>query len=162
MIIFGIDPGIARLGFGVIEAKGNEARLLTFGCLETKKEMGREKRLLFLSDSLRKLIKKYQPKCLAVERLFFFKNNKTAFAVGEARGVVLLEAARARIPVTEVTPLQVKSALTGYGLASKEQIQKMVKTIFSLKEIPKPDDAADAVAIAFCASGLLTLCRLKN
>jgi crossover junction endodeoxyribonuclease RuvC len=152
MIILGIDPGIARMGYAVIKVVGDKLCALSFGCLETEKKIGREKRLLTLSKDLEKLIRKHKPNYLSLEQLFFFKNSKTAFLVGESQGIVLLESAKNKIPVIEVTPLQVKQALTGYGLATKEQIQKMVKTIFQLKEIPKPDDVADALAIAYCAS----------
>lgn len=151
-IILGVDPGYARLGFGVIEAQGQKLKTLDFGCLETKKDAPAEKRLLFLSRELEKIIKKYQPEKIVVEKVFFFKNNKTALGVGEARGIILLVAAQAGLPLIEVTPLQVKSALTGYGLADKKQIQAMIKNIFKLKEVPKPDDAADALAIAYCGA----------
>lgn len=153
MIILGIDPGYARLGYGVIKNENNCQEALAFGCLETKKDTSPEKRLLFLSQELEKIIKKFHPEKIVVEKLFFLKNSKTALGVGEARGIILLSAAEAKVPVLEVTPLQVKSALTGYGLADKKQVQTMVKNIFKLKEIPKPDDAADALAIAFCGAG---------
>jgi crossover junction endodeoxyribonuclease RuvC len=118
--------------------------------------------LLFLSKALKKIFKKYRPDRLGVERLFFFKNNKTAFAVGESRGMILVTSAEANVPVFEITPLQVKNSLTGYGLADKKQIQTMVKLIFKLKEVPKPDDAADALAIAFTASSLQDFLKKHN
>lgn len=152
MVILGLDPGYARLGYGIIKNEGPEWRAIAFGCLETQKDTAPEKRLLFLNQELKKIIKKYQPAKIAVEKLFFLKNSKTALGVGEARGIILLAAAEAKTPVLEVTPLQVKNSLTGYGLADKKQVQTMVKNIFKLKQIPQPDDAADALAIAFCGA----------
>lgn len=156
MIILGIDPGFARLGFGVIEETSGKAQAVTYGCFETSSKLERPERLLKIYKEMQRLIKKYKPKKVAFEYLFFSKNTKTAMAVGEARGVIILACAEAKIPPVEIMPNQIKQAVTGYGRADKQQMQKMVKLILGLKEIPKPDDAADALAIALCAA------RLKN
>lgn len=152
MIILGIDPGIADTGFGIVEAHAGEYKALGYGSIVTKKTDTLTDRLLQLFDALSALIKKYKPERVAVESLFFAKNTKTAITVAHARGVILLAGNKAGCVVEEYTPLQVKQALTGYGAADKNQIQQMVKTILKLKEIPKPDDAADALAIAVCAA----------
>jgi crossover junction endodeoxyribonuclease RuvC len=149
MPTLGIDPGTATTGFGLVkEEKG--LRLIDFGCIRTSKAETPSKRLSQLYVELKKIIKKYQPHVVAVEKLFFNKNSKTAMAVGQARGMALLAAAEMGIPVTEYSPMEVKVAVTGYGLAEKQQVQKMVQNIFKLKEAPKPDDAADALAVAIC------------
>jgi len=152
MKILGIDPGTATTGFAVIEKNGCEVVALDFGVISTKPKVSSEKRLLEIFENICELIESHKPDLVAVESLFFFKNQTTAFAVAQARGVVLLAVAKFHIPLTEITPLQVKMAVTGYGRADKKQIQEMVKEIFALKKIPKPDDAADALAIAFAAS----------
>jgi len=152
MKILGIDPGTATTGFAVIEKNGCEVVALDFGVISTKPKVSPEKRLLEIFENICELIESHKPDLVAVESLFFFKNQTTAFAVAQARGVVLLAVAKFHIPLTEITPLQVKMAVTGYGRADKKQIQEMVKEIFALKKIPKPDDAADALAIAFAAS----------
>lgn len=151
MIILGIDPGIADTGFGVIKKTNGGFRTLAHGTITTKKTDALADRLAQLFAAVRGLIKKHKPTRIAVEELFFAKNAKTAMTVAHARGVILLSAHEAGCVVEEYTPLQVKQALTGYGAADKRQIQHMVKTILSLKTIPKPDDAADALAIAICA-----------
>lgn len=150
MIILGIDPGMARCGFGVICKKGNSIKYLSAGVIESSSDYYQSKRLEIIYKGIRKLINKYKPDIIAVESLFFSKNVKTAFNVGEARGVILLAAQLQKIKIMEFTPLQVKISITGYGKAEKQQVQKMVKTLLGLKEIPKPDDAADALAIAIC------------
>jgi len=152
MIILGIDPGFARLGFGVIEETNGKAQAITYGCFETSSKMAHPERLLKIYKEMQRLIKKYKPKRIAFEHLFFSKNVKTAMAVGEARGVIMLACAEAKIPSIEIMPNQIKQAITGYGAADKQQIQKMVKLILGLKEIPKPDDAADALGIAIVAA----------
>ncbi len=150
MIILGLDPGIARLGYGVIESnRGDNARMVAYGCIETPKELGKEHRFVMISDQLTAIIAKYKPAAIGVERLYFSKNVKTALTVGEARGVVLLVIAQAKIPLVEVDPGEVKLALTGYGRADKAQMQQMIKLLLKLVAIPKPDDAADALAIAY-------------
>ena len=148
MRILGIDPGIARCGWGVIEVQNSEFKIKNYGCVETKVGTLTEKRLLIVHEGITKLIEKYKPDSVAVEELFFNTNAKTAFVVGQARGVVLLACAKQNIPVSTYTPLQVKMAITGYGRAEKNQIGQMVKTLLKLKEIPKPDDVADALAVA--------------
>ncbi len=151
-IILGIDPGIADTGFGVIE-KNQQGNLicLTYGSIKTQARLPIDERLNILAQELKKLIKKYRPNLMAVEQLFFCKNVKTALVVGQARGVVLLVAKQNRVPIVEFTPLQVKQAVSTYGQASKMQVQKMVKLLLNLDKIPRPDDAADALAIAICA-----------
>lgn len=125
---------------------------MAFGCLETAKTLKVEQRLKILYQKLIAIIKKYNPDCLAIEELFFFKNSKTIISVAQARGMAILAAANLNIQVCEFTPLQIKQAITGYGRAEKQQVQKMVKALLCLKEIPKPDDAADALAVAICAA----------
>ena len=152
-IILGIDPGIADTGFGAIKKDGQGNLVcLSFGSIKTAARLPMDERLAILAEELKKLIKKYQPGLVAVEQLFFCKNVKTALIVGQARGVVLLVAKQNRVPIVEFTPLQVKQAVSTYGQASKTQVQKMVKLLLHLDEIPRPDDAADALAIAICAA----------
>jgi len=148
-IILGLDPGTAITGWGVIKV-GSETKMLAFGCIETDKNKNSVVRLKEIARDLTSLIEKYQPDEVAVEDLFFFKNLKTAIKVAQARGVLLVTSANAGLPVFEYTPLQVKQALTGYGRAEKQQIQWMVKEVLRLKQAPKPDDAADALAVAIC------------
>ena len=154
MIILGIDPGTARTGFGIIKKTKDKNKLKTidYGCITTDPALSDGKRLKIINDELNKLIKKYQPDILAVENVYFFKNLKTAMPVSQAKGVILLTAAKKKIPVYEFTPLQVKMTIVGYGRADKKQIQKMVKVLLNLKEVPRPDDAADALAIAICCA----------
>lgn len=154
MRVLGIDPGIGRCGWGVVDYKSSKFSVFNYGCIETKPNGDTSKRLHILSNELKSIIKKYKPEELAVEQLFFNTNAKTAFIVGEARGVVLLTAAQNEMPVTVYTPLQIKIALTGYGRAEKDQVGKMVQVLLKLKSIPKPDDTTDAlaVAIAHCFS----------
>lgn len=155
MIIFGVDPGTATTGYGVIEKVRNSGfSHIAHGCVETPKTLSAEKRLLLLEQGIQKLLKHYQPDIFAVERLFFFKNLKSALPVSEARGVVLLCAAKQKLPVVEFPPLQVKMAITGYGRADKKQMQSMVQKLLNLKTIPKPDDAADALAVAIACAVL--------
>lgn len=152
MIVLGIDPGIARTGWGVIEANGPKVSALNYGCFETLSKEELPLRLEKLYKEISRLIKTYKPEVLAIEELFFNTNAKTALVVGQARGVVLLCAAQAGMEIKGFTPLQVKIALTGYGRAEKAQMGKMVKAVLSLKEIPKLDDTVDALAIALsCA-----------
>lgn len=155
-VILGIDPGTATTGFGVIcQTTGSKFSCLSYGCIETPKGMGAGDRLLMLERDLRLLLKKWKPRAVAVEKLFFLKNLKTAMPVSEARGVILLSAARHNIPVVEFTPLQIKSVISGYGKADKKQVQRMVQQILRLQELPKPDDAADALGAAL-ACGFLS------
>jgi len=151
MIILGIDPGTAATGYGIIK-KNRELKLIEYGCIKTAADLKTAERLKELHNQLNNLIKKHKPNIVAVEDIFFFKNLKTAVKVSQARGAILLTAAKFKIPVFECTPLQIKQAITSYGRAEKIQIQKMVKTLLNLKEIPKPDDAADALAAAICCA----------
>lgn len=150
MIILGIDPGTAKLGYGIIQTQGNACVLKHFGCVETKKELSPQKRLRILEQSLIKILTEHSPDAMAMESIFFFKNAKTVVRVSQAQGVVLLCAAKQNIEVAEYTPLQVKIALTGYGRAEKSQVQKTVQQTLALDVVPKPDDAADALAVALC------------
>ena len=152
ILILGIDPGLADTGFGVIEKQGNILKAIDYGCIKTKAKTATEIRLTEIDQTLDQLIKKHRPDIIAVEQLFFCKNVKTALAVGQARGVIMLGAGKNKLKVYEFTPLQIKLALTGYGQASKEQVQDMVKIILNLKIAPKPDDAADALAAAICCA----------
>jgi len=154
MIILGIDPGLAITGYGLIkfETQNSKFEILKYGCIVTSAKIDFAQRLKIIYDELKRLVRKYQPQRVAIEKIYFAKNTKTAMQVGEARGVITLVAVQNKIPVFGYTPLQVKQCLTGYGQASKQQVQKMVKVILNLKEIPKPDDAADGLAVAIvCA-----------
>ena len=150
MIILGIDPGTAALGYGVIERTGGRLRAIDHGCLVTSPDLPMPERLLAIHGLLDDLLALHQPAIVAVERLFFSRNAQTAIAVGQARGVVLLAAAQHGRPVREATPNEVKSAVTGYGSADKEQVQRMVQLVLGMATRPTPDDAADALAIAVC------------
>lgn len=147
-IILGIDPGIADTGWGVIKKQGQKIIMLACGSIKTPAKTEFINRLKTLHQELSSIIKKYQPDAVSVEELFFCKNVKTALAVGQARGVVLMTIAQNNLPIFEYTPLQVKQALTSYGKADKNQVGQMVKVMLNLKSVPKPDDAADALAIA--------------
>ena len=150
MIILGIDPGFAIVGVGVIEYKGNKFRVIDHFAVTTKAHTPIEERLKIIYDEICEVIQKYKPDFMAVEELFFNNNAKTAIAVGQARGVILLAAVNAGVSIYEYTPLQVKQAVVGYGRADKVQVQQMIKAILGLSAVPKPDDVADALAIAVC------------
>ncbi len=166
MIIVGIDPGLATIGYGVIQTplrsrtlpfshsriKG-KIKCLEYGVITTKALLEKEKRLSIINTQTAKLLKKYSPHYLALETLYFFKNMKTALPVSEARGVILLTAARKKIKIEEYTPLQVKMKICGRGRAEKKEVQAMMKKMLKLKEIPRPDDASDALAIAIASLG---------
>lgn len=155
MLILGIDPGTATTGYGLVEkTRATKFKCLEYGSILTSKTLSAEKRLLLLEQGILKILERYKPGILAIERLFFFKNLKSALPVSEARGVVLLCAAKKKMPIVEFPPLQAKMAITGYGRADKKQMQSMVQKLLDLPEIPKPDDAADALAVAI-ACGLL-------
>jgi crossover junction endodeoxyribonuclease RuvC len=147
MIILGIDPGVGRLGWGIVQVDGSRFKPQNFGCIETDKGL-LEKRIQTVYEEVSKLIKEYQPDVVSIEDLFFTNNAKTAFMVGQARGVVLLAASQAGLPISVYTPQQVKLAVTGYGKADKKQVGEMVKVLLKLKTVPKLDDTADALAIA--------------
>jgi crossover junction endodeoxyribonuclease RuvC len=148
VIVLGIDPGTAALGYGIVEAARGRVREVDHGCLVTTPDSALPDRLLAIHALVDELLDLHQPSLLAVERLFFSKNVQTAFAVGQARGVVLLAAAQHGVPVREATPNEVKSAIAGYGAADKDQVQRMVQLVLGMAERPRPDDAADALAIA--------------
>lgn len=154
MTILGIDPGTATTGFGIIKQEKNktEFRILEYGIISTDKKFSDSKRLSILGGDLESLIKKYRPDAVGVEKLFFTTNQKTAMTVSQARGVVLYTSEKHHLPILEFTPLQVKNFICGYGKADKKQIQYVVQKTFGLKKIPKPDDAADALAIALCTA----------
>ncbi len=153
--ILGVDPGYARAGWSILKKDGQQLELINYGCIETPKKMEHSERLNFLNQELKKIIKRYKPEVLAVEELFFFKNLKTAMKVAEAKGVILMTAFNSKLTIEEYTPLQIKQALAGYGRAGKRQIQYMVKMILKLDSVPKPDDVADAVAVAItCANSV--------
>lgn len=148
MRILGIDPGIGRAGWGIVEVQGGNVKAIDYGCIETPKEDALEQRIETLYATLIKIIEAHKPEALAIESLFFNKNVTTALTVGQARGVVLLAAAQNKMSVTSYTPQQVKSGITGYGKADKQQVGHMIKMVLHLSAIPKPDDTADALAIA--------------
>ncbi|MBF8290293.1 MAG: ruvC [Chloroflexi bacterium] len=152
MIVLGIDPGTAALGWGLVDRTGGSLRLIDAGCLETSPSLGLPDRLLAIHRFLADLISRHEPDMVAVERLFFSRNAQTAFAVGQARGVVLLAAAEAGRTIREATPNEVKLAVTGSGSADKEQVGRMVAICLGLKDPPRPDDAADALAVAIWAA----------
>lgn len=150
MIILGIDPGLATVGWGIIRVTNGVIETLDYGHISTKKDTDFGTRLLEIHTDLSALIEKYQPDEAAVEELFFANNQKTAMAVAQARGVILLTLMKYRVIVAGYTPLEVKQALTNYGAADKRQVQDMVRILLNLSVIPKPDDTADALAVALC------------
>ncbi|MFH1825057.1 MAG: crossover junction endodeoxyribonuclease RuvC [Candidatus Firestonebacteria bacterium] len=151
MRVLGIDPGIATTGYGIVETKNNILKVVDYNCITTLPELPIGSRLKSIYDGMLKVIEKFKPDHVAVEELFFAKNLKTAISVSEARGVIILAATKKGIlEIYEYTPLQVKLALVGYGRAQKNQIQQMVKILLNLNTIPKPDDIADALAVAIC------------
>jgi crossover junction endodeoxyribonuclease RuvC len=150
--ILGIDPGTAAMGYGIVERVGGGLRSVDYGCLETSADALLPARLLTIYRFVGELITLHRPELVGVERLFFSRNAQTAFAVGQARGVVLLAAAEHDVPVRDATPNEVKVAVAGYGAADKEQVQRMVRTVLQLAELPTPDDAADALAVAICVA----------
>jgi len=150
MIILGIDPGIAIVGWGVIEYSGSRFRTLGYGSIQTPAGQATEERLATIYDSLKKIIEKYRPDEMAVEELFFNTNQTTGIRVAEARGVIIMCAHQCGVKISEYTPLQVKQAVVGYGRAEKKQVITMVTMFLGLSRPPKPDDTADALAIAVC------------
>jgi crossover junction endodeoxyribonuclease RuvC len=148
--VLGVDPGTATTGWAVLEEKDGNVSPIAFGHISTDKNKTEESRLFEISDDLQKIIDKYRPQEASVEQLFFFKNKKTIIQVGQARGAILLTLRQKNVSIFNYTPLQVKQSLTGYGRAEKEQLQLMVRNILRLKSLPKPDDTADAIALALC------------
>ena len=150
MRILGIDPGYAIVGVGVIEYTHGRFQVVGYGAVTTQANTNFTVRLKTIYDEVSLLIAKYQPQAMAIEKLYFNDNQKTAIDVAQARGVILLAAANAGVPIYEYTPLQVKLAVVGYGRAEKRQMQEMTRSLLRLKSVPKPDDTADALAIAIC------------
>ncbi len=150
MIIIGIDPGLATVGFGVIRKERDRIIPVSYGCIKTSSEKQNPERLMEIFNELNALFEKYSPSEIAVEKLFFTNNITSAMGVSEARGVIFIAAQQKNIPVIEYTPKQVKQAITGSGRADKKQMQEMIKRLLDLDEIPKPDDAADGLSIALC------------
>ncbi|MCR4405421.1 MAG: crossover junction endodeoxyribonuclease RuvC [Anaerolineae bacterium] len=150
MLVLGLDPGTAITGYGLVREVAGELSVVEYGAITTPAQLPEAERLLQIHRQLSALISQNKPAAMAVEKLFFSRNVRTAMAVGQARGVALLTAAQAGLPVYEYTPSEVKQAIAGYGGASKEQVQQMVQLLLGLKEAPQPDDAADAIAVAVC------------
>ncbi|MDI6792397.1 MAG: crossover junction endodeoxyribonuclease RuvC [bacterium] len=150
MIILGIDPGTATTGFGIVENKDSQLSAIDYGCIQTEAKTPFGRRLNQIYDRLTEIISRYNPGAIAMEGLFFCRNVKTALSVGQAQGVIILAAIRAGQSVYEYTPLQIKQAVTGFGRADKNQVQEMVRILLNLPHLPKPDDAADALAVAIC------------
>ena len=151
MIVLGIDPGLSITGWGITEAfSRDKINLMEYGCIKTTHSMPLTQRLLNINIELQSIIDKYKPNAVAIEELFFLKTSKSIVSLGETRGAIILTISLNRIPLFEYNPKLVKIALTGYGSADKCQIQYMVKTLLKLENIPTPDDAADALAIAMC------------
>lgn len=162
MRILGIDPGIGRTGWGVIEVQSSKLKVISYGCVETESTTELGERLELLFDQINELLEKYKPDQIGIEELFFNTNSKTAFVVGQARGVVMLAVAKKKLPLSIYTPLQVKIAVVGYGRAEKNQVAQMVKTLLKLETIPKPDDITDALAIALTHAFSYKLNSKKN
>ena len=150
MVVFGIDPGYAIVGWGAISFQANIYKPLGFGAVETQAHTDFNERLELIYDELYEILKRCRPDAVSIEKLYFQTNKTTAIKVAQARGVILLAAQKLRIPVFEYTPLQVKTAVTGYGKAKKPQVMEMTRRLLDLPEVPKPDDTADALAIAIC------------
>jgi crossover junction endodeoxyribonuclease RuvC len=152
VIVLGIDPGTAALGYGIVERTGSRLRAVDSGGVVTSADLPLAERLLAIHTAVADLVQLHRPALVGVERLFFSKNAQTAFAVGQARGVVLLAASQHQVPVRDATPNEVKSAVAGYGAADKGQVQRMVRVVLAMDELPTPDDAADALAVAICVA----------
>ena len=162
MIILGIDPGTATTGFGIIKFDGYDVHLLDFGSILTPKEDSHQHRIVQIIDDLKSIIQEFQPDQVAIEELFFSKNVKTALKVAESRGAVIYALGLENLPINEYTPNQVKVNICGYGSAPKIQVQKMVQMILNLPNLPQPDDAADALAIAICHANHLKINTYTN
>lgn len=152
MVILGLDPGTIATGFGLIQKQKGQIQVLNYGIIPFEKSKVHNVNLIHLEQNLKQIIKDYKPSLAAVEKLFFFKNKKTALQVAEARGVIMLTLEKSGIENIELTPLETKQSITGYGQATKNQVQFMVRKLTDLKENPRPDDAADALALAICAA----------
>lgn len=156
MLILGIDPGLATIGFGLVIKNGDKYRAVEYGAITTAPKQMIEKRLGDIYDDMVELLERYKPDCMAIEELFFNSNTTTAIDVAMARGVILLAAYKCGVDIYEYTPLEVKSSVVGYGRAEKQQVQYMVRLMLGLKETPKPDDVADALALALCHGTRMT------
>ncbi|MFV0413730.1 MAG: crossover junction endodeoxyribonuclease RuvC [Oscillospiraceae bacterium] len=150
MRVLGLDPGYAIVGYGLVEGEGQNLAPVTFGAITTEAHTAFEDRLVEIYTDMQEILATFQPQVMAIESLFYTSNQKTVIAVAEARGVILLAAKQAAVPVFEYTPLQVKQSVAGYGKATKRQVQEMTRRLLQLKAVPKPDDAADALALAIC------------
>ena len=163
MRILGIDPGVATVGFGVIDSERGTQQMIQYGAITTSAGLPLATRLVQIAQDLEQLITRFRPDEIAIEELFFSKNITTGIAVAHARGVILYTAERLRVPVYEYTPMQVKQAVVGYGLAEKQQVMDMTRRLLKLKSVPRPDDAADALAIAIChARSATSLLRRRD
>ena len=167
MIILGIDPGYAIVGYGVLEYRSGKFRVLDYGAITTEAGVPFNRRLEIIYDGLCQLIEKYKPEAMSVEKVFYNNNAKTVIDVSQARGVIMLAAQKNRVKVYEYTPLQVKQSVVGYGRADKKQVQEMTRRILALEKVPKPDDTADAIAMAIChahtsASSSVGTLRIKR
>lgn len=167
MIILGIDPGYAIVGYGILEYKSNHFKPIDYGAITTDAGTDFNRRLEIIYDSLCELMEKFKPDALSVEKVFYNSNAKTVIDVSQARGVIMLAAQKNKIPVFEYTPLQVKQSVVGYGRAEKKQVQEMIKRILFLDKVPKPDDTADALAMAIChahtsGSSVMGTLRIKK
>ena len=163
MRILGIDPGVAIVGFGVVDLDKGQTRMVQYGAITTEAGLSLATRLVQIENDLHQLIRQFQPDVISIEELFFSKNITTGIAVAHARGVILCAAEKMGVPIYEYTPMQVKQAVVGYGLAEKHQVMDMVRRLLKLTAIPKPDDAADALAIALChARSATSLLRHKD
>jgi crossover junction endodeoxyribonuclease RuvC len=151
MKILGIDPGFGRLGYAVLKSDQGKIKIISCSCLETSPKLDYSKRLLLVAKKIRNLIAIHKPDLLAVEKIFFAKNQKTALQIAEVRGIIIYLAALSKIPIIEYTPLETKMALTGYGKATKEQMQKLIKNLLKIDILPKYDDASDALAVCLTA-----------
>lgn len=166
MRIIGIDPGYAIIGFGILDYIGNNFQVVDFGAITTSAHTPLELRLKTIYDDMNCILSRYKPESMAIEKLFFNTNQKTVIDVAQARGVTVLTAVEHGIPITEYTPLQVKNSVVGYGRAEKKQVQEMTRSILRLTKVPKPDDTADALALAIthghCSFSNNILCRIKE
>ena len=160
MRIIGLDPGTAITGYSILDKENNKIRLLDYGCIRTHKDLADNERLNQIATDIEFLITKWKPEIASVEKIFFQKNIKTAISVAQARGVLIQKLTEKNVEITEFTPLEIKSAVCGYGKADKKMIQEMVKIILGLQQVPQPDDAADAIAAAICLSQSLPIRKL--
>ena len=162
MTVFGIDPGYATVGYGVAEKSGTGYRYIAHGAVTTAAQTDFPERLLLVYDGISELLLEYKPDAVSIEKLFFNTNNKTAIDVAQARGVIMLAIRKLNLPVYEYTPLQVKTSITGYGRAVKTQVQEMTARLLKLKTVPRPDDAADALALAICHGNMAGIVSMNR